>query len=117
MLYRNLRIVPTTKSVQWETEALKKLTSSTAVRLKKGEEHGEELTDAVTEGGVSSSAVGGEVGVESEGRVYRVQDYLSSLEQGARPVHHHTEGRDAITLDNDTRFDKVHNIHTIEMNH
>lgn len=103
MLYRNLRIVPTTKSVQWETEALKKLTSSTAVRLKK-----EELTDAVTEGGVSSSAVGGEVGVESEGRVYRVQDYVSSLEQGARPVHHHTEGRDAITLDNNTRFDKVH---------
>lgn len=93
-------------------EALKNLTTSTAVRLKKDEgrqEEGkhEELTDAITERGMSSSAVGGEVGVESEGRVNK--DYVASLEQGAKPVHH-TEGRDVIALDNNTRFDKVHTV-------
>ena len=114
MLYRNLRIVPASNSVQWETEALEKLTPSTMGRLKKGEEEGKHEADAITEGGMSSSTVGMEVGMESEGRVHRVQDYVTSLEQGARPVPH-TEGRDVITLDNDMRFDKVH-IHTIEVN-
>lgn len=117
MLYRNLRFVPTSKSVQWESEALEKLTPSTVGRLKKGEgrqeegKHEEELTDAITERGMSSSTFGVEVGMESEGRV---QDYVANLEQGAKPVHH-TEGKDIITLDNNTRFDKVH-IHTIEVN-
>lgn len=113
MLYRNLRIVPTSKSVKWETEALEKLTPSTVGRLKKGEdrrEEGKHEADAIIEGGMSSSTVGVEVGMESEGRLHRVQHYVTSLEQGAMPVPH-TEGRDVITLDNNMRFDKVH-IHT-----
>lgn len=124
MLYHYMRVVPTSESVQWEEEALKTVTSSTAVRLRntkkcrgregKGEKGG---TNAVMERGELRSAFGDEVEVESDECVSVVQDYVTSLERGAKPLflgagRKGREGRrgrrDIIVLDSETTFDKVH---------
>lgn len=93
------------------------MTSSTAVRLRglrdddkvdEGE-HGEEVTGVISQREKSGSVVGDEVEMgRSEESVYRVQDYVANLEQGAKPVYHRRGRSDIITLDNDTRFDKVY---------
>ena len=113
MLYRDMRVVPASKSVQWEEEVLKNVTSSTAIRLRaaggrRGGREGEGEVgrgDVMVERGKVGSVLGDEVEVEKVGS--GVWDYVMSLERGAKPLWRRGGRREVITLDNDATFSKV----------
>ena len=116
MLYRGLRVVPVSRSVQWEDELLQNVTSSTAARLgarrkagKKEDEEEEEESEAMMEREKPKSSVKGELDdeVEERYRGCKVEEYVRSLKEGAKPVSRRVGERGRIVLDNDTTFTKV----------
>ena len=109
MLYRGVRVVPASKSIPWEKEALGRLSSSTAVRLGR-ERQGGGREDAVHDPevrGQPSLSHREENEPEQEESVHMTQDYITSLEQGAKPVFLGSGGENVIVLDNDTTFEKA----------
>ena len=101
MLYRRLKTVPASKSVQWEERMLEEVTSSTARRLGGGRKRDEEFEGKLEEVKETESVENEEGEGES-----RDQNYPHCLERGAKPIWRRGRG-DLIVLDNSITFTKV----------
>ena len=107
MLYRRIKTVAASKSVQWEEQTLNKMTSSTAIRFR-GRDQETRETERMEMNNSRKNEDKDEMDVEMS---REEMDYMTSLKHGARPVWT-KEKKDIILLDNDTTFTKVTNTYT-----